>query len=39
MQIDMKTFRQMRAKGHSLRDVAEVLGCSASLLVKRERLD
>jgi len=39
IQIDMKTFRQMRAKGHSLRDVAEALGCSASLLVKRERLD
>jgi hypothetical protein len=39
MQIDMKRFRQMRAKGQSLRDVAEVLGCSASLLVKRERLD
>jgi len=39
IQIDMKTFRRMRAKGHSLRDVAEALGCSASLLVKRERLD
>jgi DNA invertase Pin-like site-specific DNA recombinase len=39
MQIDMKRFHQMRAKGQSLRVVAEALGCSPSLLVKRERLE
>jgi DNA invertase Pin-like site-specific DNA recombinase len=35
MQIDMKRVHQMRAKGQSLRSVAEAVGCSASLLLKR----
>jgi DNA invertase Pin-like site-specific DNA recombinase len=35
MEIDMKRVHQMRAKGQSLRAVAEAVGCSASLLVKR----
>ncbi len=39
MEIDMKRFHQMRAKGHSLRTIATAFGCSASLLVKKRRLE
>jgi DNA invertase Pin-like site-specific DNA recombinase len=38
MPVDIARFRQLRAKGQSLRAIAAAMGCSASLLVKKQRL-